>query len=323
MKKFIPHTLTLALVSGLLLPQLAFAAGAPVNEAKNVSANEKIYIENMRGHVEIKAVKSPAFSVKGTLDEKAEGFDFTSKDGITRFVVKMPRTNFGWGDHSDKEGSQLVIEVPEGSALEFSGVNSSVSVTGVAGSSKIHTVNGTITAKQLSNDVELETVNGEIDSIGNSGRVRLNTVNGSIDDEGSSGRVNVESVNGEINLQSSAKEIEVSVVNGEAELMLSGTERLDYSSVNGEIRAAVTNSKAPRINASSVSGSSILKLDADVSARFKLVASAGGDINNKITEQKADKAKYGPRRSLEFSTGSGDGSIDMSTVSGELRVEKN
>ena len=323
MKKFIPNALTLALVSGLLLPQLAFAAGAPVNEAKNVSANEKIYIENMRGHVEIKAVKSPVFSVKGTLDEKAEGFDLVSKDGITRFVVKMPRTNYSWGDNGDKEGSQLVIEVPQGSALEFSGVDSSVSVTGVSGSSKIRTVNGAINAQQLSNEVELETVNGEIDSIGNSGRISLTTVNGEIDDEGSSGRLIAESVNGELNVKSSAKEIEVSVVNGEAELTLSGTERLDFSSVNGEIRAAVTNSKAPRINTSSVSGSSILKLDADVSARFKLVASAGGDIDNKITGQKADKAKYGPRRSLEFSTGSGDGSIDMSTVSGELRVEKN
>ncbi len=323
MKKFIPNALTLALVSGLLLPQLAFAAGAPVNEAKNVSANEKIYIENMRGHVEIKAVKSPVFSVKGTLDEKAEGFDLVSKDGITRFVVKMPRTNYSWGDNGDKEGSQLVIEVPQGSALEFSGVNSSVSVTGVSGSSKIRTVNGAINAQQLSNEVELETVNGEIDSIGNSGRISLTTVNGEIDDEGSSGRLIAESVNGELNLKSSAKEIEVSVVNGEAELTLNGTERLDFSSVNGEISASIKNSKAPRINASSVSGASVLKLDADVSARFKLVASAGGDIDNKITGQKADKAKYGPRRSLEFSTGSGDGSIDMSTVSGELRVEKN
>lgn len=323
MKKFIPNALTLALVSGLLLPQLAFAAGVPVNEAKNVSANEKIYIENMRGHVEIKAVKSPVFSVKGTLDEKAEGFDLVSKDGITRFVVKMPRTNYSWGDNGDKEGSQLVIEVPQGSALEFSGVNSSVSVTGVSGSSKIRTVNGAINAQQLSNEVELETVNGEIDSIGNSGRISLTTVNGEIDDEGSSGRLIAESVNGELNLKSSAKEIEVSVVNGEAELTLNGTERLDFSSVNGEISASIKNSKAPRINASSVSGASVLKLDADVSARFKLVASAGGDIDNKITGQKADKAKYGPRRSLEFSTGSGDGSIDMSTVSGELRVEKN
>lgn len=323
MKTFIAKPLTLTLLAVLMLPQLALAAGKAVDESKNVSANEKVYIENMRGQVEIKAVKNAVFSVKGTLDEKADGFDLSSKDGITRFVVKMPRSNFGWGDHSDKLGSQLVIEVPEGAALEFSGVNSSVSVTGVVGSSKITTVNGAILAKQLKNEVQLETVNGEIDSIDNSGRVRLNTVNGEIDDEGSSGRVSAESVNGEISINSSAKEVEVSVVNGEAELVLSGTERLDFSSVNGEITASLKNSKSPRINTSSVSGASVLKLDADISARFKLVANAGGDIINSITAQKADKAKYGPRRSLEFSAGQGEGSIDMSTVSGEIRVEKN
>lgn len=321
MKTFIPNRLMLVLISAICAVPMAFAA-EQINEKREVRANEKIYIENMRGNVEIKAVSKNQFSVSGKLDEKAEGFELDSKDGITRFVVKMPRTTYsGWNDSNEKEGSMLQIEVPVGSQIEFSGVNANVMATGVQGGSRLTTVNGTITAKQLKNDISLETVNGEIDSVDNSGRIKLNTVNGEIDDKGSSGRLSAESVNGEINLESSATEIDVSVVNGEADLKLVGTERLDFSAVNGEIKAELKGSLAPRINTSTVSGSATLKLDPKVSARFKLTASAGGDIENKLTAQKADKAKYGPRRNLEFSTGSGDGNIDMSTVSGDLTVE--
>lgn len=321
MKTFIPNRLMLVLISTICAVPMAFAA-EQINEKREVRANEKIYIENMRGNVEIKAVSNNQFSVSGKLDEKAEGFELDSKDGITRFVVKMPRTTYsGWNDSNEKEGSMLQIEVPVGSQIEFSGVNANVMATGVQGGSRLTTVNGTITAKQLKNDISLETVNGEIDSVDNSGRIKLNTVNGEIDDKGSSGRLSAESVNGEINLESSATEIDVSVVNGEADLKLVGTERLDFSAVNGEIKAELKGSLAPRINTSTVSGSATLKLDPKVSARFKLTASAGGDIENKLTAQKADKAKYGPRRNLEFSTGSGDGNIDMSTVSGDLTVE--
>jgi len=321
MRNFTPARIALLCVSVIGVSPLTFAA-EQIDQQRDVRANEKIYIENMRGQVEIKAVSKNVFSVKGKLDEKADGYELTSSDGFTRFAVKMPRSNYGgWGDSQEKQGSMLQIEVPVGSQIEFSGVNANVTATGIEGGSKLTTVNGAIVAKQLKNDIMLETVNGEIDSIDNSGRIKLNTVNGEIDDKGSSGRLSADSVNGEIKLESKAVEIDVSVVNGEADLKLEGTERLDFSAVNGEIKAQLKGSLAPRVRTSTVSGSATLKLEPKVSARFKIEANAGGDIDNKLTSQKAEKAKYGPRRSLTFSTGSGDGSIEMSTVSGDLTVE--
>ena len=91
MKTFIPNRLMLVLISAICAVPMAFAA-EQIDEKRDVRANEKIYIENMRGNVEIKAVSKNQFSVSGKLDEKAEGFELESKDGITRFVVKMPRT---------------------------------------------------------------------------------------------------------------------------------------------------------------------------------------------------------------------------------------
>ncbi|WP_233080772.1 DUF4097 family beta strand repeat-containing protein [Rheinheimera soli] len=314
------------LILGLALSvfsQFLWAAES-VNENLQVANNEKIFIENMRGDVQITATSEGRFKVSGTLDEKAEGYDIESKNGFTSFKVKMPnmRNQSGWDwDDKDNQGSRLKIEVPLGAELEFQGVNSSVRVSGVQGSTKISTVNGSVYAEKLQKFIQLETVNGEITSVNNNGRIRLSTVNGEIEDSGSEGRLSIDAVNGSIDTKSSASEVSVSVVNGEADLELTKVQQLNMSSVNGSLDAELKGSLMPRIEVSTVSGDAKLKLEKGISAKFNLVANAGGSIKNELTSHTANKAKYGPRRSLEFSTGKGEGSVEMSTVSGSLKLE--
>lgn len=299
-------------------------AAESVNENLKVAGNEKIYIETMRGEVEITATSADRFKVSGTLDEKADGYALESKNGFTSFKVKMPTMrNYGNWDDEDKEGSHLKIEVPLGAEVEFQGVNASIRVTGVQGSTKISTVNGSVYGEKLQKFIQLDTVNGEITSVDNNGRISLNTVNGEVEDRGSQGRLSIEAVNGSIETKSSASEVSVSVVNGEADLELSSVQQLTMSSVNGSLDAKLTGSLTPRVEASTVSGNAKLKLDKGINAKFNLVANAGGSIKNELTSQKAEKAKYGPRRSLEFSTGKGEGSVEMNTVSGSLKLETN
>lgn len=310
------------LVAGFVCSAQVFAAGAAINEKRAVSSNEKIQINNMRGVVNIVAVDKAEFSVQGTLDEKAKGFDLTSKNGITKFEVKMPsRVYSDYNEDEQEVGSRLEIRVPVGSQVEFTGVNADVTASGIQGGTTLTSVNGTVVGEKLGSDVSLETVNGTINSKNNSGRITLQTVNGEITDEGSQGRLTLESVNGEIKSTSQAKEVELSVVNGEGRLQLDGTERLEFDSVNGEITVDLKNSQTPKIEASTVSGSIRLTLDANVKARFELSGSAGGDIDNGLTDDKVEHAKYGPSRDLEFSTGSG-GDVEISTVSGEIELKK-
>ncbi len=292
-----------------------------VNESHNITANEKIYIEVMSGEITIKAVNAGKFSVSGKLDEKATGYLLDTKGGFTRFEMTMPRqVNYNWKDKA--KAAELIFEVPVGSALEFKGVNGNVTVMGVKGSSQIGTVNGNIVAFALHNEVKLSTVNGEIKLKDASGKVELSSVNGKIDDEGSSGRLSYDVVNGKIKARSKADEISVSTVNGDAELDLNGTTQLKLSTVNGEIEAKLRGAASPRISGSSVSGDIELKLESSISARVDIKASAGGSISNKLSSDKASKAKYGPARSLQFTLGSGEGSIELSTVSGDVELAK-
>lgn len=310
---------------GLLLLGLSQHAFADprqeVNESHNVSANEKIYIEVMSGEISITAVPAAKFSVSGKLDEKATGYTLDTKGGFTRFEMTMPRrVNYNWNDKA--KAAELTFEVPQGSSVEFKGVNGNVTLMGIHGSSQISSVNGEIRATDLRNSVKLSTVNGEIKLKAGQGRIELNSVNGKIDDDGSTGRISYEVVNGKVSAKSRADEVSVSTVNGDAELELTGTKQLKLSTVNGEIEVKLANNAAPRISGSSVSGDIELKLDSSISARFDLKASAGGSIDNKLSSDKANKAKYGPSRSLQFTLGSGDGSVELTTVSGDMKLDK-
>lgn len=302
-------------------PTLA-ASGKAVNESKAVAANERIELEVMRGDVEIKVASGNQFTISGTLDEKAEGYEFNSAGGVTRFEVKMPRRLFNNGYNDDGGGSKLIVEVPKGAVVNFEGVSSNVKASGVQGGADLTTVNGTIFARQLAGNVSLQTVNGSIESQDLQGHLKLATVNGEIKDSSQASSLEMESVNGEMHSVSTAKEVEVSTVNGEVDLTLNGSERLEFSTVNGEIDIKLAGSKSPRISGSSVSGALILTLPDLESARISVEASAGGDIDNTLTQDKVTKAKYGPMRSLETTLGKGDGRIELETVSGEVVLKR-
>lgn len=306
------------LLLSLLLP-LAASAQEPIDETRSVRANERIALEVMRGHVRIRVSDDNVFRVRGTLDEDADGFNLDSSNGFTRFNVEYPRSSRRRNGNND-DGSELEIEVPEGSELEFEGVSVDVDVMGISGGSTIKTVNGNIHARSLSNFVELNTVNGSIESTDISGRIDIATVNGEVNDNNSTGRIEYSTVNGEIKASSNATEVTVSTVNGEAELTLMGTQVLAMGTVNGDVEVRLMDSPSPRIDGSTVSGDLRLELDPAISARFDINASAGGDIENGMSNDRPTRDEYGPRQHLNFSTGTGAGSVNITTISGDIEI---
>lgn len=305
--------------------QYAWAADnrIAVDETRQVSANERIYIDVMSGDVTIRVGNDNTFRVSGVLDEQAEGFELTSANGFTRFEVEMPRNTRPSGWRNGRDQSDLEFVVPVNSTVEFSGVNASVDIAGVRGGSTISTVNGPIKARDLSNYVELKTVNGAIESINASGRIDMTTVNGNIDDSGSAGRANYHAVNGQINVGSSADEVSLSVVNGRVMARLLQASTVDLSSVNGRLELTLIDSLTPRITGNSVSGNITLNLNPSINARFSVRNNVGGTINNRLTSDEPVRARFGPSSRLEFSTGDGAGMVELTTLSGRVELNRN
>jgi DUF4097 and DUF4098 domain-containing protein YvlB len=127
-------------------------------------------------------------------------------------------------------------------------------------------------------------------------------------------------VNGEMNLSNAAEEVTLNMVNGEVQANFEGTGTLEFNGINGEMRIAISNSQTPRVSGSSVSGEIELQLDADVDARFDLRTNVGSRIHNGITDDEAQRPQFGPGRSLQFTTGQGNGSVELNTVSGSIDI---
>lgn len=313
-----------SLVQTLILPTLLFSltswAGERVNESMEASASDFIDIEHMNGVAKITGWSKDEVQVKGELDDDAEEFVFERRGNEIRIEVEMPSNKRNWNRNS---GDDLVIYVPEGSAVQYSSINADVEIENLKNGVRTDTVNGGIEADSISGRIRLESVNGHIESSKLQGDIKIETVNGDISDEDSQGsELWYDSVNGDIRAKSANKEIFVETVNGGVDLSLEEIEKLQVSTVNGKVEASFELIDGGEVDASSVGGKIELKVNENVSARFDLEGHAGGRIINRLTNDKEQRAKYGPRRWLEFTAGKGEGKVSVSTVSGKIVVEK-
>ncbi len=294
-------------------------AGEVVDKTLSAEGVNSVSIENLRGKVTIIGWDKKEVSVKGELDKKTERFIFEKQGSNIKIKVVTPhQNNHGWND----KGSDLVIKMPKDSRMNFSGVSTDVILENLIASSEVNTVSGNITATNLKKHIELSTVSGDVESKNLSGKIRLSSVSGDIDDRNSQGRLILRVVSGEISAKSTANEVFVNNVSGSIELSLNKVDELEISTVSGDVSSNLALSDRGIVKFSSVSGDMDMRFNSDVQANFRLNASAGGDLKNSLTSDKAKRAKYGPSSKLYFQTGSGTASVKASTISGTIKVTK-
>jgi DUF4097 and DUF4098 domain-containing protein YvlB len=302
----------------LALTSFITLAGEQVNKQLPAGNAKDIRIENLRGSVVIEGWDQGIVSVKGELDDKAKAFVFEKKGSEIVIKVVMPKhiTNLDW----IKNGSALVVKVPDSMRLTFKGVSSNVRVKSLTRSSKVKTVNGDIDAEDLSGHVELFSVNGNIKSKNLRGKIELSTVSGDIKDEASKGKLFIKAISGSVSSNSLASEVKAKCVSGSINLTLTNIDQLAMSTVSGEVSADLFLNASGIVKMSSVSGDIALKLLNNSQAKFSFSANAGGDIVNKLTADKAVRGKHHASTKLNFVTGDGSGSVRGSTVSGTIKI---
>jgi len=308
-----------------VIPMMLFTAtcssfaGEQIDKSLNLDNVSSVNIENLRGQVTVIGWDKETISVKGELEDDAKGLVFKQQGSSVKIKVKLENSKHNyWGGNN--KGSELIIHMPKSIRMSFDGVSSDLNVENLHASTEVKTVSGSIVAKNLTERIELNSVSGDIDSKALSGKISLASVSGDVTDRGSSGRLNLRAVSGEIDTRSKAKEVMVENVSGDIQLSLNEVDELSVSNVSGDFSASLSLNDDGVIKMSSVSGSLALQFQKGVQASFKLAASAGGDITNKITNQQAEEAKYGPSSKLRFETGNANASVRASTVSGSIRV---
>lgn len=274
-------------------------AKTPIDETRSAEPDGVVSVENLIGTVTVTGWSKDEVSVTGYLGEGPEGLTIDRDDDEISIVVEWPDENHRT-THKDSD-SRLDVKVPAGSEVRVEGVNTEITVDGVAGELQLSTVNGSIMVTGAPESVEAETVNGTIDIDADTGEVDAETVNGRIKIDGRYTEVSAETVNGDI-----------TVSGGELE---SG----DFGTVSGSIEYTGGLAKRGSFDFETHSGSVILNVPKDISAEFE-VETFSGKIVNDFGKEAERTSKYAPGYELSFTVGSGSSRVSVSSFSGRVEI---
>jgi DUF4097 and DUF4098 domain-containing protein YvlB len=279
----------------LILPVMV-EAGESVDERRTVSRDGFVEIHITRGEVGITGWDEDVVEVTGELDDLASGLTFEVRDGKTFIRVEMPRHNVNYGD-----GTDLDIRLPRTGSVEFEGVSTDVTLSGVMGGTGIRSVSGDIRARGLDKRIRIKSVSGEVDVTDANGKMKVSTVSG------------------DLNLDVNASDITVDAVSGEVDLTLGDFDSLRVATVSGDQAIEGHLNNSGHMTMKSVSGEISLRFTDKVSARIDAKTGPGGDISNDMTADEPEDI-FPAQMKLQTTLGDGSGSIIISTVTGDINL---
>jgi DUF4097 and DUF4098 domain-containing protein YvlB len=285
------------IILGLVLAMPLMAE--EVNRTLDAAPDGEVDVANIAGAITIVGWSRDQVEVTGTLGRNVEELVFERDGDNVTIQVKIPRKGRRGSD------ADLTIRVPRDSSIDVSGVSADISVEGVRGVQRLQTVSGDVETESFGNDVSAESVSGDVDVEGNESDAETNigTVSGDVTLAGGSGVVRARSVSGEV------------VIN-------EGTfSRAELGTVNGGIIFRSGLRKDGRFSAETVNGDMDVEFAGNVSARIE-IETFNGAIRNCFGPEPQRTSKYTPGLELSFTEGAGNGRVEISTMSGDVRLCK-
>ena len=277
----------------------AASAGEAVDRALDASGVTDVSITVRRGAVEVLGGDATGVQVSGTLDDRSEAFVFERVGDSIEIEDRVPENLRGG------EGTRLTVRVPTGVRVRAALVSAHLTVTGVDGGGRLHTVSGDIVAKALGGDVSVGTVSGDMEI------------------EHAGPALRVAAVSGDVIARTQTTDVDVETVSGDASVDNEGTlRRGGMSTVSGDLDLVTAFAADGDLSLETVSGDIALTLRGAVDARIEVDAGPGGEIENGLDGRIVREDRAGPGESLTQSLGKGSGEIEASTVSGTVALRQ-
>jgi DUF4097 and DUF4098 domain-containing protein YvlB len=283
------------------------AAAAPamaqqqVTKRAAVAADATVEVSNVQGSVTITAWNKNEVEVVAELESPKDELDFEASERHVRIEVERPKGKYG--RHDDEDDAHLTVRVPVGARLIVDTVSAEIGVTGVRGEQTLESVSGEVRTQAFDAPVRANAVSGDVTVTGNGGKAAVTT-------ENVSGTSTVNGVRGEYRGE---------VVSGEINATVDAADRLEVSSVSGDIDLQAELTPTARVEMESVSGTVTLRVKPPVNADFDL-ESFSGDIENCFGQKARDTSRYSPGSELNFTQGKGGARVEIETLSGEISV---
>jgi len=285
----------LTILFGVLLATATQAED--INETIDAAAGGLVDISNVAGTIEVYGWSKGSVEVTGELGENVEELVLERDGDRVTVKVKVPKHSSG------KISSEIIVRVPEGSAIDVSGVSADIEVEDVLGKQDLHTVSGDVTTKAASADVEAVSVSGDVEVEGDRKVIETfaNTVSGDVTLFGLGGEVKAVAVSGDVTIDEGS------------------FDRVAMESVNGDLFFLAELVKGGKLGVETVNGDVEVELGDNVSAEIE-IDSFNGDIENCFGPEAQRTSKYAPGWELNFTEGDGEGSVTISTLNGDIHV---
>lgn len=281
------------MLHALLLSGLALLAApaAATDTTFAVPADARIEIENFNGSVEVRTWDRDAVSVKASHSERE-----SVRVRMTGSLVRIDATaRFG-----PTRNIEYVVTVPAKAALRISGPFSDVTVNGAGG------------------DVVVETVRGDVHVRGGSGVIDLRSVEGLVTLEGGRGRISLGAVNEGIRVANVIGELLLETVNGDVEAAGVQSDRVEASTVNGDIRYDGTFGERGFYSFATHNGDLSIGVPENVHATFS-VATFNGDLDSYLP---IALNEIRPGKRFSFAMGEGSARVELESFNGTIRLRR-
>ena len=286
------------LVSTILACLLSVAVFAEdVDRTVDASADGHVDVSNISGSVKVTGWSRNSVKVTGTLGRNVEELIVERNGDKVLIKVKVPKRG-GRGIDSD-----LRINVPQNSSIDIGTVSADIDVIDVTGEQGLHTVSGDVNTEHTGADIRAESVSGDVEVTG----------------DHADGEVSASSVSGDIGLFRLAGDVEAESVSGDVAVEGGSFDRVSLETVTGEVDFEGELRDGGKLTIDSVNGDVDAEFSGNVSARFD-IDTFNGKIRNCFGPKAEKASKYGPGWELQFTEGSGDGRVVISTLNGDVTV---
>jgi DUF4097 and DUF4098 domain-containing protein YvlB len=291
--------LSAILAAALALATSQEASAEDVEKRAPADANGEVEIVNVSGDVHVVGWERAEVQVNADLGAGVERLEFHREGRRTLVKVVLP------SGRSSSGSSDLLVRVPQGSAVSINTVSAEQTVEGVRGAQRLQAVSGGIRTEIWGAEFEAKTVSGEIEVAGHAG----------------DGPMRVTSVSGDVRLLDIGPELDLSTVTGDMDVKMSDLTRVRIKTTNGDLELTARLTANARIDAEAINGDLRFLLQNPVNAEFD-IETFNGDIDNCFGPKPRRTSEFAPGNELRFSEGKGDGKVRIKTLNGGVEICK-
>jgi len=238
------------------------------------------------------------------------------------------------GDWDDEINSYLRVKIPDGKDVEVKSSSADIEVSELtlnlyvwASSTdvRMRDTNGEASFDLSSGDVDIIRHKGEVDIKGNSSDLDFEAIEGNIDIRTSSGDGSLNSVKGSISVYASSGDYKLYDIDGDLDIRtssgdvyasgISGSVRAQSSS--GDIRLKELTSTDGDFDVESSSGDVTLEVTDSFEGSVSLKSNSGS-VNSRLSGEIESLSES----RLKGNVGNGSGRLRVSTVSGDIRIDR-